>query len=367
VLSDCSTRQVNALASTETAAAGGLISIVIPMRNEERFIGKCLDSILTSDFATHSYEILVVDGCSTDRSRAIVEQRSAASPAIRLLRNPNRTTPIGLNLGIRHALGDYILRMDAHAEYPPEYIHNCVAELERTGAANVGGTLITKPGADTLVANGIALMTQTKTGVGNSAFRTGDADRYVDTVPFGTFRRSLFTEIGLFREDLDRSQDFELNARIRRAGGRIYLSPIIQSTYYNASTFGQFIRQAWQNGLWVGRTWLRYPLAFCWRHAAPLALLTATALPLLLASALPACGWLSAVAFAAYLLVISAAALRMALAGNWQLSAIVFFLMMSYHFTYGAATLAGILSSGRSKYVHRPPATLEDHSAPIPS
>lgn len=344
-----------------TAAQGGFVSIVIPMRNEERFIGQCLDSILASDFPSRAYEILVVDGCSTDSSRAIVEQKASASSAIRLLQNVKGTTPNGLNVGIRHARGDYVIRMDAHAEYPPDYIRNCVSELERTGAANVGGTLITKPGASTLIAEGIAAMTQTKTGVGNSAYRTGDADRYVDTVPFGTFRRSLFKEIGLFRDDLDRSQDFEFNARIRKAGGRVYLSPIIHSTYYNAPTFKKFIRQGWRNGLWVGRTWLRYPGTFCCRHAAPLAMVLATALPLLLSFAYGPCVWIPIFSLAMYLLVIAAAALRIAWKGPPRMLAVVPLLMVSYHFVYGVATFAGLLSSERSTYVRRPPSTLQQN------
>ena len=340
-------------------ASGDLwVSIVIPMRNEERFIGKCLDSILANDFPADAYEVLVVDGSSNDKSREIVQAKLSASPAIRLLHNRRQTTPIGLNIGIQQARGSYIIRMDAHADYPPDYIRNCVAELERTGAENVGGTLITKPGADTLVARGIALMTQSSAGVGNSAYRIGAADRYVDTVPFGAFRRTLFADIGLFREDLDRSQDFEMNARIRQAGGRIYLSPIIRSTYYNVPTYARFMKQGWRNGLWVSRTWLRYPTTFCWRHAAPLALVTAGFLPLLLSLAYRKAAWGSGLVLGMYLCVLASSALRIVFSTNRRLMTVVPFLMCSYHFTYGVATLVGLFTSGRRKYAHRQPTRL---------
>src|SRR5437667_8711253 len=115
------------------------VSIIIPMRNEEKYIGRCLDSILANNFSREQYEILVADGESTDHSWEIAEGISSRCTNIRLLRNRNKIVPAGLNDAIRQARGRYIVRMDAHTEYPPDYIQNCVAELERTGAANVGG------------------------------------------------------------------------------------------------------------------------------------------------------------------------------------------------------------------------------------
>src|SRR5687767_4417714 len=200
-------------------------SVVIPMRNEEAHIGGCLRSLLANDFDPASYEIVVVDGESTDRSVEVVAAVAASSSVpIRLLSNPKRIAPTGMNIGIRDAYGRYIIRVDAHSEYPPQYIRVCIEELERTGAANVGGTFQTFPGADTVMAKGIALMTQHPVGVGNAGFRIGVKDSYVDTVPYGAYRRELFESVGMFREDLVRHQDYELNARIRKAGGRIFLS-----------------------------------------------------------------------------------------------------------------------------------------------
>src|SRR6266849_4188815 len=133
-----------------------LVSVVIPMRNEEKYIVRCLDTVIANDFPAQQFEILVVDGESTDCSRKIVFEKQAKFPNLRLLRNPQRVVPPGMNIGIRQAKGRFIVRMDAHSEYPPDYITNCVAELERTGAANVGGRWITKPGSDSLIAKTIA-------------------------------------------------------------------------------------------------------------------------------------------------------------------------------------------------------------------
>ena len=150
------------------------VSIVIPMRNEERRIGACLDSILANDFPMEDCEILVVDGASTDGCCKVVQERMARCPGIRLLHNPHQYVPAGLNIAIRQAQGQFILRMDAHCEYPSDYIRNCVSESERTGAANVSGLLQTLPGSNTWVARSIALLTRAvPIGVGNSPFRLG--------------------------------------------------------------------------------------------------------------------------------------------------------------------------------------------------
>jgi glycosyltransferase involved in cell wall biosynthesis len=314
------------------------------MRNEGKYIEKCLDSILYNDFPREQYEIIVVDGDSTDDSRELVLRKATEFPCIRLLRNSKRIVPPGLNLAIREARGRYIIRMDAHAEYPPDYVTNCIYELKRTGAANVGGRCLTKPGADTDVARAIALLTQTSIGVGNSAFRLGAGDRYVDTVPFGAFRCEVFDQVGPFREDLIRSQDYELNARIRKAGGRIYLSPRIYATYYNASTFAQFMRQGYVNGLWAARAWIRYPVSFCYRHAAPLVFITGLVGLIGLSFFRPGFRWILAAALSVYFFTVFfgswGIACRHGARFFWLTSALVF----CHHCVYGIGSWHGVLT-----------------------
>ncbi len=317
------------------------VSIIVPMRNEERRIGACLDSILRNDYPDENVEILVVDGRSTDRSCEVVRERMRHSPLVRLLHNPKREVPAGLNMAIRKAQGRYILRMDAHCEYPADYISNCVAELERTGAANVGGSLQTLPGADSWIARSVALLTQHPVGVGNSAFRLGKSDQFVDTVPFGAFRREIFDEVGLFREDLVRNQDYEFNSRIRVAGHKIYLSSRIQNTYFNSPTFFRFMRQAVSNGVWGARCWIRYPASFCWRHAAPFAFVSSLALLMLAGWHYRAAWMLALVLVAFYVGALVLAALQIAAKNNWRYLFLVPGLIASYHFCYGAATAWG--------------------------
>jgi glycosyltransferase involved in cell wall biosynthesis len=321
------------------------VSIIIPMRNEEKYIRRCLLSVLANHFPHEQYEILIADGQSTDSSRQMVEEISSrqVTPDIRLLNNPARIVPVGLNEAIRQARGRFILRMDAHTDYPPNYIENCVAELERTGAANVGGRCITCPGGNTLTAKSIALLTQTRAGVGNSAYRLGQGDRYVDTVPFGAFRREVLAEVGLYREDLERNQDYELNARIRSHGHRIFLSSKIYCFYHNVPTFAAFMRQAFRNACWNAQCWRRYPISFCWRHAAPLAFFGALIGSLLLGLVFRPAWWLFGLGVCLYLLLALTASATIARQGEWKSAVLAPVLMFPFHLVYGFATLVGLL------------------------
>jgi len=318
------------------------VSIIIPMRDEEKYIGRCLDSILASEFPEDQYEILVADGESQDASRGVVRAKAAEHPRIRLLHNPGRFVPSGMNLGIRQARGRYILRMDAHSEYPPDYIATCISELKRTGAGNAGGRCITRPGNDTQMAKAIALFTQTRAGVGNASYRLGKGDCYVDTVPFGAFPREVFDRVGLYREDLVRNQDFELNARIRRAGYRIYLSSKISTVYYNSGTFRKFMRQAWMNGIWARRMWIRYPDSFCWRHAAPLGFAAGLLSSMLLGLWYRPVLWAGLSGLAVYLALTLGTAVSIGASHGWKCSPYVVLVMPCYHFVYGFGSLMGL-------------------------
>lgn len=334
----------------EHAARGDLdVSIIIPMRNEQKRIASCLDSLLANGLPEEQYEILVADGESEDGSRDVVLEKAAAHRSIRLLHNSGRFVPSGMNLAIRQARGRYIIRVDAHCEYPPDYIENCIAELERTGAGNVGGRCLTRPGSGTEMAKAIALFTQTRVGVGNAAYRLGKGDRYVDTVPFGAFPREVFDRVGLYREDLVRNQDFELNARIRRAGYRIYLSNKISSVYYNSETFRKFMRQAWMNGIWAPRMWLRYRGSFCWRHAAPLGFTGGLLSSLLLGVLWRPALWAGLTGLAVYLAVALITAVSIGARNGWKLAPCVAFIMPCYHFLYGLGILLGLGLSDDTK------------------
>jgi glycosyltransferase involved in cell wall biosynthesis len=225
------------------------VSIVIPCRNEKRYIEHCLDSITASDYPADRLEILVADGRSTDGTREILARYCAGHPSVRLLDNPTGTTPAALNTAILAATGEIVIRMDAHVLYPPDYIRLLVAGLEKTGADNVGGVLETVAPEETPVAQAIALAMSHRFGVGNSAFRVGTSlEKEVDTVPFGCFRREIFNRVGLFDEELIRNQDDEFNFRLIRRGGRVVLLPQVSCRYFSRRSLGQLARMYYQYG-----------------------------------------------------------------------------------------------------------------------
>jgi glycosyltransferase involved in cell wall biosynthesis len=226
-----------------------LVTAVIPCRNEARYIGPCLESLIGCDYPKDRLEVLVCDGLSDDGTREIVAGYAARHRFIRLVDNPQRITPCAMNAGIREAQGDVIMPMGAHAVYSPSYISQLVAALEETGADNVGGVLVTLPANGTPLARALAVGLSHPFGVGNSYFRIGAAERrLVDTVPFGCYRRAVFDRIGVFDEELVRNQDDELNARLHKQGGRIMLIPEVVSHYYARGSLGQVARMFYQYG-----------------------------------------------------------------------------------------------------------------------
>ena len=231
------------------AEAHPMVSIVIPCRNERNHIGRCLDSILANDYPRHRIEIIVADGMSDDGTRELLAEYAIRHPAIRVVPNPKGIASAALNIGITQATGEVIMRMDAHAEYPPNYISGLVGWLQRTGADNVGSAWITRPASDGPVARAIAIALSHPFGIGNARFRLGTAEpRQVDTVPFGCFRKELFTRIGLFDEDLVRNQDDEFNFRLLKAGGKVLLVPGVVAYYYARPSLRQLARMYYQYG-----------------------------------------------------------------------------------------------------------------------
>ena len=230
-----------------------MLSVVCPIYNEEKYIAKCIDSILAQDYPKEDLEIILVDGISTDRTRDIVEEYLRIYPFIILLDNPKRIAPCAMNIGIKASKGDVIIRLDAHATYPTNYFSTLVKYLHELNADNVGCICETKSVKQTPEAIAIAKVMSDKFGVGNSKFRVGTTEEYLeaDTVPFGCFKRSVFDKVGYYNEYLIRGQDIELNKRIKRAGGKIVLISSIKCTYIPRDNYADFFRNRYLTGLWV--------------------------------------------------------------------------------------------------------------------
>ena len=259
----------------QSAESCPTVSVIIPCRNEARFIGSCLDSVLDNGFPLERLEILVLDGMSEDGTREIVHDYAARYSLIRVLDNLHRVTPYALNLGIREATGDVLMRLDAHTKCDKNYIARCVRILIEYGADDVGGTLRIIAQDNTLLGRSIVKVLTQPIVVGNLRYRFCQPQKpeIVDTVAFFCCRRELFQTIGLFNEKLTRIQDMEFKRRLVRAGCKIMLAPGATAYYHARSDFRSFCQHSWSDGLWTILAFAHAELMpVRWRHLAPVCL-----------------------------------------------------------------------------------------------
>lgn len=226
------------------------VSIICPVYNEEKHIEHCIESVLQQDYPKDLLEILFIDGMSTDKTRTIIAQYTKEYSFIKLLDNPKKIVPCALNLGIQSAVGEIIIRLDGHCDYPPNYISSLAGYLYELKADNVGCVINTQPADNSIACRAMAIASSHKFGVGNSKFRTGTKNiTEADTVPFGCYRREVFDKIGLFDEELVRNQDDEFNARLINADGKIYLIPDLIINYTARDSVVKMMKMFYQYGL----------------------------------------------------------------------------------------------------------------------
>jgi len=297
---------------------------------------------LHQDYPSADYEVIVVDGRSSDRSRELVGGLCREHVNLRCLDNPAAIVPCGMNIGIRNSRGEIIIRADGHNVYPADYIENCVKYLEQTGADNVGGPVSTVPANESFGARLVAAVLTSPFGVGDSKFRIGSTEGYVETVPFGAFRRDLFDRVGMYNEKLVRNQDVELNARIRMAGGKIYQASVLQTKYHPVGGFWELLALTFQTSQWHLFSFSENVCSLGLRHFAPFLFVDAIA-AMSLASFFSRSALLSLIALVSLYLLAGACivSLRGRSAGL-ALSCILPFACLCFHISYGLGTLAGV-------------------------
>lgn len=247
-----------------------MITVAITCYNEETYIEGCLRSVLAfSKPEAEDIEILVVDGMSIDNTRSIVQSLQGEFPEINLIDNPKRYQVHGINLAIDTAGGKYLAWLGAHAIYPVDYLSVLYKTSLRTGAENVGGILNTLQGSDSYSGHLVQAISTHRFGVGSSGFRVGQRkEKYADTVPFGFFKLDTLKEIGKFDERLVRCQDYELNKRIIKNGGKILVNPVVQVEYFNQPSMGKYLKkQILIQGPYNPYAWYIAPHSFNFRHA----------------------------------------------------------------------------------------------------
>lgn len=316
-----------------------MVSVIMPVYNEEKYISGCIESLMRQDYTEGSMEWIFVDGCSKDKTKEIIEEYRINNPhLIKIYDNPNKTVPYAMNIGIKEAVGRYIVRLDAHAEYANDYISKCVYYLETTDAENVGGVIETKSRG--FVGKAIALMLSSKFGVGNSEFRTNGKSGYVDTVPFGAFRREVFKKYGMYDERLTRNQDNEMNFRIRKNGGKIFMAADIHLAYYCRDSIKGIVDMAIKNGKWNVITSRLCPGAMGVRHFIPLIFLLSLILLPILTTIIPIVGWILTLELGLYLFLDILFSIKQT--SKISYLPMLFILFPLFHISYGFGSLVGL-------------------------
>lgn len=318
-----------------------MLSVICPIYNEEKYISKCIESILSQDYPKDDIEVIFADGMSTDKTREIVASYTAKYPWIRLIDNPDRIVPPALNKAIDVAKGDVIMRLDAHAEYPCNYFSELTKQLKLLNADNVGAVCVTLPTNDTATAYAIASVLSSKFGMGNSSFRVGVKDiSLVDTVPFGCWPRSVFERIGKFDLDLVRNQDDEFNGRLIKAGGKIYLLPHVEVKYFARDKISKVAKMFYQYGLFKPLVNKKLGSPATLRQFIPLALVLGLIFGLAFSILWPPFIWLYGFGISIYILLAlwfsmkSSCSLKQVLIQTWAYIVV--------HLCYGTGYIIGI-------------------------
>ncbi len=334
-----------ALEPMTKAEALPFVTVVVPCRNEEKHIGRCLESILANDYPKERLEILVLDGMSEDRTREIVAGYREGHPIIRLVDNPEKHIPVAMNIGIREARGETIIKMDAHSTFQREHISLCVAYQEKYGAENVGGICRMTPGADTAMARAIVLGLGHRFGSGNANVKIGvDKPTWSDTAAFGCFKKDLFDRIGLYDEKLLSSSDLDLNQRIKAAGGGILVVPDVVIYYSADANLRALRRHVFADGVWVSYVMKFGKKAWSWRHWVPAAFVLSVLAAFAVGPVNRVFLWVGLVIAGLYAAVSLAVSLQIAIREREPRYAFLLPIVFAVrHFVHGIGTLFGLL------------------------
>ena len=318
-----------------------MISVIIPCRNEKEHIVDCVSSIFAQDPVPGGFEILVADGMSNDGTREILERLSAKDRRFKVIDNPAQITSRALNEGIRQARGQYVAIMGAHNQYARDYLRSSLEISQRTGAENVGGSMICF--GETKLQKTIALAHHSSFSVGGARWHNADYEGPADTVFGGFYRREVFERIGGFDETLVRNQDDELNLRLTRAGGKIWHSPCIKSWYRPRAGLLPLFRQYLQYGYWKVRVIQKHWKPASLRHLVPggfiFCLLALPVLGLFHAAAL----WAAVGLLMVYAICTVFASTVIAARQGWTYLTTLPAVFACYHFGYGFGFLCGVV------------------------
>lgn len=325
------------------------VAIVIPTLNEERFISRCLNSIIKQTYEFEKMDVMIIDGGSKDNTKDIVAEYQKSHQNIRFIENKKKIQSVAFNIGFKKSTAPYIIRLDAHAEYDSKYISLCIENLKQDEKrGNVGGRCNILPFNQSIWAQTNAILNHSRFGIGGAAFRVSNEAHNTDSVPFGAFPRKVIDQIGGMREDLPRGEDNEYNSRIRKAGYKIFFNPNIISSYFARPTLGASCKQMYANGNSIGYLYYIDREAIGIRHLVPL-LFVVSGLFSIIISVLwsPFC-YVFCGGLALYLIADAMASI-MGAKDNVKCTLPLFILFFCVHVSYGMGTIAGLIKGLKTK------------------
>lgn len=325
------------------------VAIVIPTLNEERFISRCLNSIIKQTYEFEKMDVMIIDGGSKDNTKDIVAEYQKSHQNIRFIENTKKIQSVAFNIGFKKSTAPYIIRLDAHAEYDSKYISLCIENLKQDEKrGNVGGRCNILPFNQSLWAQTNAILNHSRFGIGGAAFRVSNEAHNTDSVPFGSFPRKIIEKIGGMREDLPRGEDNEYNSRIRKAGYKIFFDPNIISSYFARPTLGASCKQMYANGNSIGYLYYIDREAIGIRHLVPL-LFVVSGLFSIIISVLwsPFC-YVFCGGLALYIIADAIASI-MGAKDNVKCTLPLFILFFCVHVSYGMGTIAGLIKGLKTK------------------
>src|SRR5262245_58809358 len=306
------------------------VSVIVPCRNERDYIEKSVRSILAQEAPPGGFEVIVADAMSDDGTREVLKRLSEEDSRLHVVDDSERIVPAGLNSAIRAAHGKIIVRMDAHTDYASDYVRQCFEVLHETGADNVGGPWIAE--GKGFIGRAIAAAFQSAFAVGGALGHRSDYEGQLDTVYLGCWPIEVFEQIGLFDEELVRSEDDEFNLRLTRAGGKIWQSPRIKSWYHPRASLAGLWRQYMQYGYWKVRVIQKHKIPASWRHLVPGGFLFSLFLLAVLAMWWPVAGWSLTVLVSLYFCFVIGASLLTAARQSWRILPLLPLVFGCYHF-----------------------------------
>nr|WP_294837877.1 glycosyltransferase family 2 protein [Prevotella sp.] len=325
------------------------VAIVIPTLNEERFISRCLNSIIKQTYEFEKMDVMIIDGGSNDKTKDIVAEYQKSHQNIRFIENKKKIQSVAFNIGFKKSTAPYIIRLDAHAEYDSKYISLCIENLKQDEKrGNVGGRCNILPFNQSIWAQTNAILNHSRFGIGGAAFRVSNEAHNTDSVPFGAFPRKIIEKIGGMREDLPRGEDNEYNSRIRKAGYKIFFDPNIISSYFARPTLGASCKQMYANGNSIGYLYYIDREAIGIRHLVPL-LFVVSGLFSIIISVLwsPFC-YVFCGGLALYIIADAIASI-MGAKDNVKCTLPLFILFFCVHVSYGMGTIAGLIKGLKTK------------------